>query len=197
MQDFIDELQELKADILSVLDQIEIARRSIRVGDADFELQEQLGRPYNSLQDLINQVGNLLIRIKKDADRLRSSLGGLTDSGGTGGEGPSREETQQELMKLLAVASRAQTLISQGRAQIKLLAATIQGQALAALQGASRIMKALSGHIRRISARLFSLILSLLTPKKWKISGGLSLTPFGLASGNLSVTFGSSALAGP
>lgn len=194
MNNFIEEVKELDADITSVINQIEVMRGQLSDagpdGEADRALFEQL---QSSLRHLTNQADQLLRRI---SDAINGLIAQLRDSSGWSdtGEGTAdKEGVRREIAALQVLAARIGFLISQAKATIKMYSTAIWTSARTFVQKATRIMKALAAHIRRISARLFNLIVGLLTPKEWKIRGDLDLTLFGLAKGGAEITFGPSA----
>lgn len=189
MQDFTDELDELALDLDFVIAQIQQSRESLTIEGVDEMAPDAVRQLNASLAYLIERAKSLLDKINEEVRRLSESLRAEVYREDIGGEGQKATESQKKLQELLALAGRAQALISQGRAHMAFCAA-IWPSAKPAMQRVGRIMQALLAHLKRVSARLMRLIVGLLTPKEWKISGGLSLLPFGLASGNIEITFG-------
>ncbi|MGN6552060.1 MAG: hypothetical protein ACTHJ3_19515 [Pararhizobium sp.] len=180
MSDFSDEVEDLIADISEA--EREIGREFANEGFSHIRDAMEEGDYLQAFDFVRERILSLLDILRERLGRLRSASVETVETG----------EAREDVLKMMELHSRLMGLWSRLEDLVDLTRQkmTAAGRLSSALQTTASWLSTLQSWLKRIGGQLWQLLLRLITPKEWKLSGSVGAAPFGLASATIEITFG-------
>lgn len=171
------------------------------LNDLESELNHELsGEGQSGIPQIMEQNGyfaqinDIRERISLLIDKIKSRLSNLLKLRDARGSGSLTEMgLDKEIPDALNELSQINALIDRLQSLITAIDLKTNGAGLGLPQTTAKALswiQLITTWIKRISAQLWNLLCSLLTPKEWKLGGDISSGPFGLANASVEITFG-------